>query len=245
MLSPTPSWIGATLLALIALGAVGVIHDMGWYRHLSNLARRVRSRLVRIAWAGRGLRLTEVCVLTGIVACLLGLFGRAYLQWRETSNRASCRSNLKQIGLALLLYRDNEGGGARYPAYNGSRFLVSLYGKGYLNDSDVFLCPSSGDSNARGKLLTLQTASQGTSYAGIRNRPAYMVRRSGGGSKPWWAHHGAQAIASDDDEGTKRFNHGDVVNVLFHDGHVEEMPLSDPRVSGGLGGEGALAGLAN
>jgi len=190
-------------------------------------------------------RLIDVCVLIGIVICLMGLFTPVHFQSRETSNRASCKSNLKQIGLATILYRDSAGKGGRYPAQNGSRFLVSLYVAGCITEPELFLCPSSGDSNAKGKLLTLTTAAQGTSYAGVKNRPPYIVKNSDY-SREWFAGCGGNKIlASDDDEGKTRFNHGDVVMVLSLHGDVEEIPLSDPRVSGGLGGGGWLDGLSN
>lgn len=108
------------------------------------------------------------------------------------------------------------------------------------NDADQYLCPSSGDDNQEGKLLVLGRTPPGAcSYAGRRNRvqaryPGVFTDKNSSDT----------VLASDDDEGRPRFNHGDAVILLFLDTHVEEVPLRNPRL-GGLGKGGLLDPLAN
>ncbi len=183
-------------------------------------------------------------VTRGAAACGLLIFGGimgAPMCSRTTQHSFSsyCRSNFKQLGLALYLYRDSNKG--RYPPYDGARFLVHLYRAGTTLDPDLFLCPSSADDNGRGALL-LKTpiAPEACSYAGRRNRtqskyPGIFTPRGAGET----------AIASDDDEGSgQRYNHGDEVIILFLDGHVEAFPITDPKL-GVMGRSGLLGPLAN
>lgn len=56
-----------------------------------------------------GLTLIELLVVMAIVSVLLALIMPAVLQAREAVRRASCKSNLRQLGLALHSYHDVHG----------------------------------------------------------------------------------------------------------------------------------------
>jgi len=67
-----------------------------------------------------GFTLVELLVVVGIIAVLAGLLFPVFAQVREEGRRATCLSNLRQIGLAFGMYlADNDG---LYPN-NGDPFL--------------------------------------------------------------------------------------------------------------------------
>jgi prepilin-type N-terminal cleavage/methylation domain-containing protein/prepilin-type processing-associated H-X9-DG protein len=99
-----------------------------------------------------GFTLIELLVVIAIIAILAAILFPVFARARENARRASCQSNLKQIGLGVLQYIQDYD--ERYPlrrgtANDGVNDPHNMWYGGitpYLKSAQIFQCPS--DSNA-------------------------------------------------------------------------------------------------
>src|SRR5471032_3250205 len=97
----------------------------------------------------RGFTLIELLVVIAIIAILAAILFPVFARARENARRASCQSNLKQIGLGTLQYCQDYD--ERYPNW-GCRNALGGAGSDtvgvdeklqpYLKSYQVLICPS-------------------------------------------------------------------------------------------------------
>jgi prepilin-type processing-associated H-X9-DG protein len=136
-----------------------------------------------------------------IVAIMMGIMLPGLAQARSAAQRVVCINNLKQLGVATMLYaKDNND---RYPSSDKWCDLL----KPYYKDDKLLICPSASHAKC--------------SYAMNKNLPEFTKQVKNPAetillfeSKPGWNQSGSRELLTTE-------NHHESGSILFCDGHVE------------------------
>jgi prepilin-type N-terminal cleavage/methylation domain-containing protein len=100
--------------------------------------------------------LIELLVVIAIIAILASILFPVFARARENARRASCMSNMKQLGLSMMMYKQDYDG--RFPSAGwadnlpcpdgsgnmcGASWEVKIYP--YVKSLQVYVCPSDSD----------------------------------------------------------------------------------------------------
>ena len=181
-----------------------------------------------------GLTLVEIIATIIILGVLVAVLLPALSQASERPRSGRCKANLSQIGKAINLYLLDLGKQVHYPQRSGQGFVAELYEKRILIEPEVYLCPSTADTNKEYEVMIGNTKSSAASIAGAPDLgdASGPISYAGRLNKKQNVYPGIFHLAKEvsttpivgDDLGSPH-NHedGQVMIFLFLDAHVDHL----------------------
>lgn len=120
-----------------------------------------------------GFTLMELLVVIAIISILAAILFPVFSRARDNARRASCQSNLKQIGLSFIQYSQDYDNFSPSPANRsrstnvGRKSWPSVL-MPYVKSTQIFVCPSvSPNREARTDITTGASTASGNGYCGV------------------------------------------------------------------------------
>lgn len=185
-------------------------------KRMSRSKRNSRFCLVeRRPWSQRfgGFTLIELLVVIALVALLLGLLVPCLHPARKKATQVQCYFNLKALGMAVQMYADDNDG--RFPNITDLKHVpqtVKEALESYVKAEEIFWCPDDPEKSTHpgGSYDWRVTHDPKTSLAGVR---LDLIR-----------HPDRVIIAG---ELSKGWHKSDMMNVLYLDGHVNQVTVEE------------------
>ncbi|MGR3303552.1 MAG: type II secretion system protein [Candidatus Scalindua sp.] len=176
---------------------------------------------MKIPKFNKGFTLIELLVVIAIIGILAGILLPVLSRARESARKTQCMSNIKQIGMGLIMYanENNESFPSSTAGSNTAMASLNLLYDTYISDNKVFNCPSDTTVTAATNAGMSVSTSGGSESFG-KDECSYGYD---------WLHTQADdadvAIAADrppSDTTKSSDNHNARgQNVVYVDGHVE------------------------
>jgi len=190
----------------------------------------------------RGFTLIELLVVIAIIATLAAILFPAFARAREKARETSCLSNLKQIGLAELMYVHDYDEVLLFAMNWDGQQMVSYFDLllPYARNEQIFICPSDPKGSVNLSAIGISTA-----YSYGPNTKWVVVNKTFVHGMPlWWVN--SASLANIDNpvamplvadaagsimgmtsyiEVDPRHNEG--ANAVFLDGHAKRVTGND------------------
>ena len=189
----------------------------------------------------RAFTLIELLVVISIISILASILFPVFARARENARRASCLSNVKQLGLASLMYAQDYDE-RLVPSYDDRtpRFFWFMGLEPYAKSQQIFFCPSDSQNSLSSGALGRDNISYGWNHNFIGYRWGFAVppgsTYSSGGMPIAAIEDPARTVLIGDSESTNAWGvsyngnatyyaigvrHLEGANFVFVDGHTK------------------------
>ncbi len=173
----------------------------------------------------RGFTLIELLVVIAIIAILAAILFPVFAKAREKARTSSCQSNLKQIGLAFAMYKNDYDETSPGYDYSGGWTLTL---QPYIKNTQIFVCPSKISQTVTGYSYNIQFHNKKDAAVGNVSNVVEAFDSTGNVATAY----GSSINATTDGRcysisGVADSRHSDGLNTLFYDGHVKWLRTTD------------------